>query len=86
MEEGVGLALFADGGSGAVAGEDTGVLGEREEAVVDGTEELGGVASGEVGATDGADEEGVPGEQEVVSGQVKAEAALRVSGSVEDGA
>lgn len=46
LEEGIRLPLFADGRGGAVAGEDTGVLGEREEAIVDGTEELRGVASG----------------------------------------
>ena len=83
-EEGVGLAFFADGGGGAVAGEDAGGVGEGEEARVNGIEELPGVAAGEVGAADGAGEEGVSGEEEVVVREVEAEAAGCVAGSVED--
>lgn len=85
LEEGVGLAFFADGGGGAVAGEDAGDVGKGEEAVVDGAEELAGVAAGEVGAADGVGEEGVTGEEEVVLGEEEAEAAGGVAGSVEDG-
>ncbi len=79
------MAFFADGGGAAVAGEDAGGVGEGEEAVVDGAEELFGVAAGEVGAADGVGEEGVSGEEEVVVGEVETEASLRVAGGVEDG-
>ena len=84
LEEGIGLALFADGGGGAVTGEHAGCFGEGEEAVVDGAEDLLGVAAGEVGAADGVGEEGVSGEEEVVLGEVEAEAAGGVAGGVED--
>ena len=51
---------------------------------MDGLEELFGVASGKVGATHGAGEEGVSGDEEGVVRQVEAGAALGVAGSVED--
>ena len=44
-----------------MAGNDGDFIGEGEEAVVDGVEELAGVAAGEVGAAYGAGEEGVSG-------------------------
>ena len=84
MKKGVGLAFFADGGGGAVAGEDAGVFREGEEAVADGLKELTGVSAGEVGAADGAGEEGVSGEQEIVVGEMEAEAPFGVAGGVED--
>ena len=49
-------------------------------------EELAGVAAGEVGAADGAGEEGVSGEEEGLVGEVEADAAFGVAGGVEDGA
>jgi hypothetical protein len=69
-----------------VPGDDGYFVWEGEEALVDGGEELAGVAAGEVGAADGAGEEGVSGEQEGLVGDVEADAAFRVAGSVEDGA
>jgi hypothetical protein len=44
-----------------VAGNDGDFVGEGEEALVDGVEELAGVATGEVGAAYGAGEESVSG-------------------------
>ena len=67
-----------------MAGDDGDFVGEGEEAVVDGGEELLGVAAGEVGAAYGAGEEGVSGEQEGLVGEVEADAAFGVSGGVED--
>src|SRR5271170_406872 len=69
-----------------MAGDDLYLVGERQEAVVDGAEELVGVASGQIRATDRAREEGVSSEQEGLGGEVEADGALSVSGSVEDGA
>ncbi len=60
-------------------------VGEGEEAVVDGREELPGVASGQVGAAYGAGEEGVSGEEEGLVGEVEADGAFGVAGGVEDG-
>ena len=52
-----------------MAGDDGDLVGEGEQALVDGGEELAGVASGEVGAAYGAGEEGVSGEEEVLVGR-----------------
>jgi len=62
------------------------LVGERQEAVVDGAEELVGVASGQIRATDRAREEGVSSEQEGLGGEVEADGAFGVAGGVEDGA
>jgi hypothetical protein len=68
-----------------VAGDDCDVVGQCEQAGVDGVEEFAGVAAGKVGAADGAREEGVSGEEEGLLGKVEADAAFCVAGSVEDG-
>ena len=83
-EEGVGLAFGAYGGGGAMACDDFGVVGEGEEAGVDAVEELASVTAGEVGASYRAGEEGVAREQEVLVGEVDAEAAFGVAGGVKD--
>ena len=51
---------------------------------MDGAEKHGAVAPGEIGAADGAGEEGVAGEEEVLGGEVEADAALGVAGGEED--
>ena len=84
LEEGVGIAFFADGGGGAVAGDNDGRVGEGEEAVVEGAEDLAAVAAREVGATDGAGEECVAREEQIFGHEVEADTALGVAWSVED--
>jgi hypothetical protein len=69
-----------------VSRQDPDVIREGKKAVVDGLEELPGIASGEVRAAYGAGEEGVSGEEERVLREVQAGAALGVAGGVEDGA
>lgn len=69
-----------------MAGYDGDLVGEGEEGVMDGLDELPGVASGEVGAAYRASEEGVPGEEQGLLGEIEADAALGVAGGVEDGA
>jgi hypothetical protein len=69
-----------------VAGDNDDLVGEGEEAVVDGGEELVGVAAGEVSAADGAGEKGVSGEEQGLVGKVETDAALGVAGGMEDGA
>jgi hypothetical protein len=69
-----------------VAWDDSDVVGEGEEAVVYGGDELAGVAAGEVGSAHGAGKEGVSGEEEGVVGEVEADTALGVAGGMEDGA
>ena len=64
--------------------DDCGFVRKREKPIVDRGDELAGVASGKVGAAYGAGEEGIPGEEEGLLGEVEADAALGVAGSVED--
>src|SRR6266498_2315915 len=61
-EEPVRGALAADGRAVAVAGQDDGVVGEREDLVTQGLGHRAHVAAGEVGAADGAGEQCVAGE------------------------
>ena len=77
-------SLLADGGARAVAGDDDGCVGERQQLLVDGADEHGAVAAGQVGAADRAGEEGVAGEQQMLRGEVEADAALGVAGGVKD--
>jgi len=76
---------LADCGSGTMSRDDGYRIGQSKKMLVDGGEELAGVASGEVGAADGAGEEGVPGEEEGLLGEIEADTAFSVTGSVEDG-
>ena len=55
------MAFGAYGCSGAVAWDDGDFVWKGEEAVVDGGEELLSVAAGQIGAANGAGEEGVSG-------------------------
>ena len=86
LQEWICLLLFGDGGFWTVARDDGDVIGEGEEAVVDGGDELWSVAAGEVGSAYGAGEESVAGEEEGLFGEVEADAALGVARGVEDGA
>ena len=52
---------------------DSSFVGESEKTVVDGGQQLADVASGKVGATYGAGEEGVTGEDQGVFGKVEAD-------------
>lgn len=52
LKKRVGSSLCTDGGAWSVSGDDGDLVGEGEEAVVNGGEELVGIASGEVGAAD----------------------------------
>jgi hypothetical protein len=58
-EVGVGVTLVADGGAGAVAGMDDGVIGELEELRLQGIHKLIIRAAPEIGAANAAGEEGV---------------------------
>lgn len=57
------MALVADGGAGAVAGVDDGVVGELEEFGLNGIHDLIKRAAPEIGAADAASEERVSGEE-----------------------
>ena len=80
LKEWIGIAFHADRSFGAVAGNDSYLVGQGEEAVVDGGEKLADVAAGQVGAAYGAGEEGVSGEEESLGWKVEADAAFGVAG------
>jgi hypothetical protein len=80
----VGVAFAGEGGGGAVAGEDFGVVGEEEDAA-EGLLEGGFIAVGEVVAADAAGHEKVAGEEGGMFGGVEDAVAGAVAGGVEDG-
>lgn len=63
MKKWVGFSLDSNSGLSAMAGNDGNLIGEGEERVVDGLDEFFFVASGKIGTTYGAGEEGVSGEK-----------------------
>jgi hypothetical protein len=62
-QEGILFPFFAYGGSGAVAWNDDGIIGQRQDAVVQGAHDFLEGSSREIGASDAAGEEGVAGDQ-----------------------
>lgn len=92
LEEGVGVAFVADGGGGAVAGVNDGVVRELEEFGLNGIHDLIERAAPEIGAADAAGEERVSREElrlgeldgAGVFGEIQRDAAGRVAGSVND--
>ena len=74
----------ADGGDGAVTGNDSGFVGQSEQAGVDGVDDLLGIAAGQVGAADAAGEERVAGDDHFERREMKADGTLGVAGRVED--
>ena len=85
-KEWIGLSFVANGGLRAVAGDDDGGVGQWEQLAVDGADEGRAVAAGKVCAADGTGEEGVAGEEEILLGEIEADAALGVAWGVEDAA
>ena len=83
-EEWVALALLADCCEFAVAGDYYRFVWEGQDRVVEGVEDFLHRAAGEVGAADGAGEEGVAGDQLFFCGEVEADAAFGMAGSVQD--
>ena len=67
-----------------MTGHDFGVVGECEQASLDGVDDLLEVAAGEIGAADAACEEGVTGDKYLERREVKADGPLGVARGVED--
>ena len=84
--EGVVLALVADGRDGPVPGIDDGFRRQGEETLPDGAQQLRMIAAGEVGAPDGAVEQGVAAEDGIFRGKVDGDAARRMPGGIQNGA
>jgi hypothetical protein len=66
-----------------VAGDDGHGIRQGEKPFADGAEDFSSVTARQVGATDGAGEEGVSGDQELLGREVEANAALGVPGGVD---
>src|SRR5436190_22040603 len=64
----IALAFLADGAHGAVAADEDEVVAERQELGLDGVDQGGVVAVGEVGAADGAAKQHVADEREALRG------------------
>jgi len=92
LEEGVGVAFVADGGGGAVAGVDDGVVGKMHEFGFQRADDLIEGAAPKIGAANAAGEERVSGEElglgemdfTGILGEIEADTAGRVAGSVND--
>ena len=83
-EEGVVYGFGSDGGFGAVSGEEYQILREGEYLVADRINQGIEVAAGEVGASDGAVEDGVADEEGGEAFEVIANAAGGMAGGVDD--
>jgi len=80
------VPFCGNGCCSTMSGDDFCFVGEGHEAIFEGGHNLAEVASGEVSAADAAGKEGVSGEQEVLAGKVKRDAALGMAGGMEDDA
>src|ERR1035438_5811903 len=83
-EKRVGFTFLADGGERAVAGDHYGFVGEGQDRVVQRVQYFLHRAAGQIGATNGTREECVAGDQLIFRGEIEADAAFGVSGSVQD--
>jgi hypothetical protein len=91
-EERITGALLADGGGGTVAGMDDGFVGELQKFLRQGFHDLFEGAAPKISAADAASEKSVTGEElrlrechlTAILGEIEANAAGRVAGSVDD--
>jgi len=67
-----------------VAGENAGLVWQREQASLNGVDDLTIVATGQVSAADAAFKERIACDQQLERGKVEADRALRVAGGVDD--
>ena len=65
-QEGIARPFFADGSFGAMARDDQGGVRQGQKLLTDAGDELVVVATGEIGAADGAGEQGVAGEEQTL--------------------
>ncbi len=84
-QKGIAFALFANGGKRAVAGYYECFVRQCENGSVKGLQDLLHGSAGQVGAADGAGEQGVAGDQDFLRRKVNADATFGVAGRVEDG-
>ena len=83
-QKGIALFLIPDGGQRAVAGDYHRLIRQDQDRVVQRAHDLLHRAAGEVSAADGSGEEGVAGDEFLLSREVEADAAFGVAGGVQD--
>jgi hypothetical protein len=84
LQEWIHLTLLSEGGFLAVTGHYQCVLGQREQAGVDGAKESLGVAAGQVGAAYASCEKRVAGEKQFLLWEVETDAAGGVTRGMDD--
>ena len=63
LQEVIGAIFPGDRGAVAVAREDFGIAGERQQLIVDRLQDLPAIAAGKIGAADAVAEEGIAGDE-----------------------
>ena len=81
---GIGLAFLAEGGEGAVAGDEGGILAQGPELFTDGADQGVVIAPWQVGAADGALKQHITDDGQLILGAVKDDVVRRVAGAVDD--
>ena len=84
LQEWITFALPADGGCGAVAGDDAGLVWQREESAADRIHELRAISQPKIGAADVAGEERVASDECIEGSKEQADAAWGVTGRMDD--
>src|SRR4051812_24844320 len=84
LQEVIGALLATDGGGIAVARNHDGVLGERQQLVMNRAQDLLAIAARQVRTADAVAEERVAGHELAFRGNPQTDAALRVAGRVQD--
>src|SRR5579884_1547163 len=84
LQERIEFFFTADGGLGAMAGNDDGVLGQGHELFVDGADDLAAVATRQICPADAVAEQGIAGDKLVLRRDPQAQAALGVAGRMQD--
>ncbi len=81
LQEGIVLALFADGGLRTVAGRDDGFIRQGEQLVVQGLDDLLERTSGQVGPANASRKKRIAGDQFLLDGEIKADASFGMAWS-----
>ncbi len=84
-DEGIALALFANGGRWAVSGNDHGFIGQRQHPIAQGGHDLFEGAPRKISASNAARKQGVAGNQLALGREVETNAAFSVAGSMHHG-
>lgn len=76
--------LFPDGAGSAMSRQDHGLIGQREQFLADGSDQILLGTQGEVCSTDGAGEQGISGEDQMLLGKIVTASSDGMTGSGKD--